>query len=143
MSLHDNCVARFDRFVKLLGLEVEVASPEFARVKLERNPSHLNVWGAAHGGIICTLIDVAFGIAANDDQETAVVTLSTNVEFLRAGLIWPLVAESTATRRGRRILNYDVKVLNGEKSMIAHALVSGYVTDLPLPGEYTEKLRQV
>lgn len=136
MAITDNCVVLFDPFLKHLGVQVEIASAEYTRVRLEENNLHINVWGAAHGGIICTLVDAAFGIAANDGQATAVVTLTSSVEFLRAGLKWPLFAEARRTRLGRRILNYDVKVLNGEESIIAHALVSGYLTDLPLPEKY-------
>lgn len=142
MALHDNCVARFDPFIKSLDIKVEYASPEYTRVVMHKDELRMNVWGAAHGGIICTLIDAAFGIAANDGQNTAVVTLSTSIEFLRAGLKWPLTAEAHISRKGRRILNYDVKVLDAEESLIAHALVSGYLTDLPLPEKYAQCMEE-
>ena len=138
MAPRDNCRARLDPFIKLLDMEVEQATPEFARVVLGRDERRMNILGAAHGGAICSLIDAAFGVAANDGQKTAVVTLSTSIEFLRPGLKWPLAAEARVSRKGRRILSYDVRVLDAEDSLIAHALVSGYLTDLPLPEKYAQ-----
>lgn len=142
MALHNNCVALFDPFIKSLDIMVEHATPEFTRVVMHENEQRMNVWGAAHGGVICTLIDAAFGIAANDGQQTAVVTLSTSIEFLRAGLKWPLAAEARLSRKGRRILNYDVKVLDAQENLVAHALISGYLTDLQLPEKYAQCLEE-
>lgn len=133
MSAEDNFVAKFDRLLRHLQIEVEIATPDFARVRMPLTEHHLNGWGAAHGGVICALVDAAFGSAANDSRETAVVTLSTTIDFLRPGLKGPLVAEAKATHTGTHIINYDVKVKDGDGKMIARAITSGYVTNIAIP----------
>lgn len=131
MPASDNFVARKDRLLRHLQIEVEYATPECARVAMPLTEHHLNGWGAAHGGVISALVDAAFGSAANDGRQTAVVTLSVTIDFLRPGLKGPLTAEARLTHAGSHILNYDVKVLDGEGSLIARAIASGYITDIP------------
>lgn len=133
MSVESNFVARYDKLLRHLQIEVEFASREYARVRMPLTEHHLNGWGAAHGGVICALVDAAFGSAANDGQETAVVTLSMTVDFLRPGLKGPLTAEARATHAGAHIVNYDIRVSDGEGQIIARAITSGYITDRPIP----------
>lgn len=133
MAVEDNFVANYDQLLRHLQIEVEYASPDYARVRMPLTSHHLNGWGAAHGGVICALVDAAFGSAANDSRETAVVTLSATIDFLRPGLKGPLMAEARATHTGSHIVNYDVKVLDGDGALIARAITSGYITDLKIP----------
>ncbi len=44
------------------------------------------------------------------------------------------MAEARAVRIGGHIANYDVQIFDGEGALIARAIVSGYLTDVPLPG---------
>lgn len=133
MPLSDNFVARYDRLLRHLDIRVVEVSSGYARVEMPLTEHHLNGWGAAHGGVICALVDAAFGSAANDGQSTAVVTLSATVDFLRPGLKGPLTAEARATHAGSHIVNYDIKVLDGDRQLIARAITSGYITDIAIP----------
>lgn len=133
MPAPDNFVARYDKLLRHLDIKVEESSPQYARASVSLTGHHLNGWGAAHGGVICALVDAAFGAAANDSRETAVVTLSMTVDFLRPGLKGPLTAEARATHAGSHILNYDIKVTDGDSALVARAIVSGYITALPIP----------
>lgn len=133
MGVEDNFVARYDRLLRHLQIEVEFASTEYARVRMPLTAHHLNGWGAAHGGVICALVDAAFGSAANDGRKTAVVTLSMTVDFLRPGLKGPLAAEARATHLGAHIVNYDIRVSDGDGQIIARAIASGYITDRAIP----------
>lgn len=129
MGTAENFVAKYDRFLRHLQIEVVNASRESALVRMPLSDHHRNGWGAAHGGVISALCDAAFGSAANNDSRYAVVTTSLNVDFLRPGLNGPLKAEATLVRSGRRIVNYDVMVWDGDGKLIARAMISGYVTD--------------
>lgn len=133
MSASDNFVVRADRLLRHLQIEVEECSPSYARVRMPLTEHHLNGWGAAHGGAISTLVDAAFGAAANDSRDTAVVTISTAIDFLRPGLKAPLIAEARLTHAGSHILNYDIKVYDSAGSIIARAIASGYITDIKIP----------
>lgn len=133
MAIHDNFVAKYDRLLQYLQVETQEVTPEYARVRMPLSKDHLNGFGAAHGGAIATLIDAAFGIAANDNRDRSVVTLSTSIEYLRPGLKGPLTGEARLIRAGKRILNYDVQIIDAEGKIVARALVSGYVTDREFP----------
>lgn len=66
------------RSVRLVPGEVEL--------ELELRPELMNSLDAAHGGVICTLIDVAMAAAARSDSpESRVVTVDMSVQFMRPG----------------------------------------------------------
>lgn len=133
MDVDANYVARHDRLVRLLKMKIECATPEFARVTMPLTEDHKNGMGAAHGGAIFSLADVAFGAAANSNREFGVVNMSSSIEYLRPGLKGPLVAEAKAVRLGGHIASYDVRIFDGDGILIARAMASGYATNVPLP----------
>lgn len=132
MAADGNFVAEHDQFLKHLHIGVACASQEYALVRMPLSEHHLNGMGAAHGGVISALCDAAFGSAANSGATHAVVTVSLSVEFLRPGLKGPLQAEARRVHAGKRIVNYDIFVRDGDDQIIAKAMVSGYVTDMAL-----------
>ena len=133
MQNMDNYVARHDRLVRHLQMEVQVATPEFARVIMPISEHHKNGMGVAHGGAIFALADVAFGAAANAGRTTGVVSLTSSIEFLRPGRVSPLVGEASVVRAGNHVLSYDVRILDGEGALVARAVSTGFITDTPLP----------
>lgn len=57
-----------------------------ARLELSLRPELHNSLGAAHGGVICTLLDIAMAAAArSDDPALRVVTIEMSVHFMRPG----------------------------------------------------------
>lgn len=126
-------VARHDRLVRHLQMRMEAATPEFSRVIMPLTENHKNGMGFAHGGAIFALADVAFGAAANAGRETGVVSLTSSIEFLRPGKVGPLAAEARVVRAGNHVLSYDVCVFDGEGTLIARAMSTGFITDTPLP----------
>ena len=133
MQNMDNYVARHDRLVRHLQMEVQVATPEFSRVIMPISEHHKNGMGVAHGGAIFALADVAFGAAANAGRTTGVVSLTSSIEFLRPGRVSPLVGEASVVRAGNHVLSYDVRILDGEGALVARAVSTGFITDTPLP----------
>ncbi|GFH63082.1 MAG: thioesterase superfamily protein [Candidatus Desulfovibrio kirbyi] len=129
----ENYVAKHDKLVRHLGMSVDTVRQGYAKVSMPLSDNVKNGMGLAHGGAIFSLADVAFGAAANADTETAVVSLSTSIEFLRPGKTGPLIAEATVTRSGKHIQSYDVKIFDGSGALIAKCMASGYQTDVPLP----------
>lgn len=133
MNVDENYVAKHDKLVPLLDMRIETATPEFARVSMPIAQHHRNGMGAVHGGAIFSLADVAFGAAANAGRKTGVVSLTSSIEFLRAALNGPLVAEARVVRVGGHISSYDVQIFDGDGILIARCMCTGYVTDVPLP----------
>ena len=133
MQHMENYVARHDRLVRHLQMEVEVATPEFSRVSMPISEHHKNGMGVAHGGAIFALADVAFGAAANAGRKNGVVSLTSSIEFLNPGRLSPLVGEARLVRAGHHVVSYDVRILDAEGGLVARAVSTGFVTDTPLP----------
>jgi uncharacterized protein (TIGR00369 family) len=79
-----------------LGIRRERAAGGEAVLSLELAPHMVNNHGAAHGGVIMTLLDVAMSNAALSrvDYQREVVTVDMTVAFMR-----PLAGKLTATAR--------------------------------------------
>ncbi|MCX4309552.1 MAG: PaaI family thioesterase [Desulfovibrio sp.] len=134
MDVDKNYITKHDKLLRLMQMKIEEATPEYARVTMPLLEQHKNGMGVAHGGAIFALADVAFGAASNADRDCGVVNMMSSIEYLRPGRVGPLMAEARAVRIGGHIANYDVQIFDGEGALIARAIVSGYLTDVPLPG---------
>lgn len=128
-----NYVAKHDKLVRLLNITIEEATREYACASMPITDFNVNGMGVAHGGAIFALADVAFGAAANADQETGVVSLNAAIEFLRPGMASPLRAEARLVRYGAHIHSYNVEVRDAEDRLIARCMSTGFQTDVPLP----------
>lgn len=133
MEAEKHFIAKHDKILRLMNMKIEEATPEYARVVMPLLDQHKNGMGVAHGGAIFALADVTFGAASNAGRECGVVNMMSSIQYLRPGRVGPLKAEARAVRIGGHIANYDVQVFDGEGALIAQAIVSGYLTDVPLP----------
>ena len=102
-------VATLDRAHRFFGVHVpflawiDVRSvrmePGEVQLELDLRPELLNSLDAAHGGVVCTLIDVAMAAAARSDSpESRVVTIDMSVQFIHPGS-----GMLTATGRTRKV----------------------------------------
>ncbi|MDR3320667.1 MAG: PaaI family thioesterase [Desulfovibrio sp.] len=128
----ENYVADHDKLVRYLDMTIEEVRKDYAKVSMPLTEHHRNGWGMAHGGAIFSLADVAFGAAANAATKTAVVCLTTTVEFLRPGKVGPLAAEAKIVRAGQHIMSYDVEVFDGLGALIAKCMCTGFLTNVLL-----------
>lgn len=109
-------------FAFLLGLEVLEASGGTARVQLPLRPDHLNIGGTVHGGVICTLVDVAVGVACHsldDGLRRPQATTELGVTFLRAGRVGPVSCLARIRRRGRSLAVGEAEVTDGSGRLLA------------------------
>ena len=116
---------KYDRVLELFQMKIEEVRPGFARVSMPLQDAYKNSMGAAHGGAIFSLADMAFGAAANADKEDGVVNLTSSIEYLRPGLTGPLMAEAREVRAGGHILSYDVRIFDGEKGNLYYVTKCG------------------
>ena len=128
-----NYVAKHDKLVRLLNITIEEASRDYSRVSMPITNTNVNGMGVAHGGAIFAMADVAFGAAANADQEHGVVSQNAAIEFLRPGKASPLTAEARLVRHGAHIQSYQVEVHDAEGRLVARCMSTGFQTDIPLP----------
>lgn len=80
-----------------------------ARIRMAPQPYHLNNLGIVHGGVICTLLDVAMGSTCRVNLGQPVMTLDMQVAFLSPGR-GTLVAQGSILRAGKSIIYVEGRV---------------------------------
>jgi uncharacterized protein (TIGR00369 family) len=111
-------------FVKDVGMELLLAQEGRARLALEVLPRHLNGWGAVHGGVIMTVLDVAMAIAARTLQPRGegVVTIEMKTSFMRAGPTQGrLEALGNCVHRSGSMAFCEAEVRGAEDQLVARA----------------------
>lgn len=108
-------------FLRLLGLQdLGVAAGE-AGVCLVFDPKrHSNGLGVAHGGLICTLLDVVMGYAAatHRGQWRPVLTVGQTVQFVGTAT-GRLRAQGRVTGGGRSIVHCSAEVRDEQGELLA------------------------
>lgn len=79
------------------------------RLRLRSQPFHGNNLGIVHGGVICTLLDIAMGTAARTAIGSPVMTLDMQASFLSPGR-GVLIGEGRVVRAGRSIVFCEAEV---------------------------------
>lgn len=103
-------------FNEMVGIPGGEGADGVATLTLTAGEEHLNPAGTVHGGAIATLIDVVMGraVASVFDGDERPVTIEIKVNFLEAGQVGELVAESRVSRRGRRFMVVHADVTQRE-----------------------------
>ena len=107
-------------FVDHCGIEAISRVEGRTRLRVRLGPEHANNLGIAHGGLICTLLDVAMGTAARSAIGNPVVTIDMQTSFLSAGR-GELMAEGWVLRAGRSLLFCEAEVRNETGDLVAKA----------------------
>lgn len=105
-------------FVDHCGIEALEPKEERTYLRLVLGPEHANNLGIAHGGILCTLIDVAMGTAARRRVGMPVMTLTMQTNFVSPGR-GTLLAEGRVLRAGRAIVHGEATITGPEGEVVA------------------------
>ena len=120
-------------YVRLFGMKVLELSEGYSKVQMKAKKDHLNLHHTIHGGAIFSLVDVAFGSAANSYGNIA-VALNIDINYTRpANPGDVLTAEATEVSRGRTIGTYNVLVKNGEGKTVASSQAIAFIKKEKLP----------
>ena len=111
--------------VDTLGCEIESAEPGRAKVSLKIDDSHRNGHGEVMGGVIYTLADFAFAVAANL-EEFGTVTADSSISFYNRVKGSVLYAEAVFVRDGGRLRFCETKVTDDEGTFVARVTATGY-----------------
>lgn len=114
-----------DRFAALAGIAIDSAEDGLAVCSVELGEQHRNVMGHTQGGLIFTLADFAFAVAANS-RELGTVTLNSTVHFLRAHSGGRLTAGARRTHQGRSVSIYEITVWDEREAPVARMTATGY-----------------
>ena len=129
MPTLDELRARFtaDRFaIHVTGAEILSAEPRHAVCALSLRPEHLNAAGTPMGGVVFTLADFAFAVAANGFSQAITVSQSADIHFLSPAKGRTLTAEARCLRAGRTVSLYTVDVTDDQGGYVAHIAISGF-----------------
>jgi uncharacterized protein (TIGR00369 family) len=89
-----------------------------ARLRLVTGPEHANNFGIVHGGVTCTLLDIAMGSAARRSLAAPVMTLDIKVSFIAPGA-GTLIAEGRVIRSGRSVIFCEGEVKTEAGDLVA------------------------
>jgi len=113
------------------GIQILDASTGYAKVFLDVGPQHRNAIGNVMGAVYFTMADFAFAIASNgfEEDNTAVVTLNSQINYLSSARTNALYAESFVQKDGRTAVFYSTEVyelVEGEKRLLASVQNTGF-----------------
>jgi acyl-CoA thioesterase len=107
-----------DLFARHLGIEIPEHGPGYAKAKLELTRNHLNSVGTVHGGVVFSLADAAFSVAANSRGAVA-VAIQANISFFRAVSSGTLCAVAREAALSPKLATYSIEVRDGSDAPIA------------------------
>ncbi|MDP6706363.1 MAG: hotdog fold thioesterase [Alphaproteobacteria bacterium] len=112
------------------SLELKLVDCDAGQVTLALDVAreHLNFNGTCHGGLVFTLADTAFGLAANSHGIVA-PGISANIAYhapAAAGRRLTAVARETA--RSKRLASYAVEVRRDDGGLVASFTGTVYIT---------------
>ena len=99
-----------DNFVQWMGVELVDVRVGHVEIQMTVREDHLNFMGWAHGGLLFSFADTAFGLASNSHQHES-VGIDAHIAFLsgvRLGDV--LIATATEVSRTKRKGVYRVDV---------------------------------
>ncbi|MBB4856008.1 uncharacterized protein (TIGR00369 family) [Mycobacteroides chelonae] len=116
-------------FDKLVGLEYTSLTPDSVSASLTVTENLLQPNGIVHGGVYCSVVESVASVSAYIwranvlGEESAVVGVNNNTDFLRAISTGTLCATSTPIHRGRRQQLWLVTITDGDNRTIARGQV--------------------
>jgi acyl-CoA thioesterase len=120
-------------FALKFGLRLLELNDGYSKVEMSFTPDLENIFGIAHGGALFALIDEAFETASNS-HGTVAVALNMNITYIAPPSPGSrLIAEAKEFNRTNRTAVYDIKVTDGQGSLIASCQALVYRKGTPLP----------
>ena len=120
-------------YVKLFDMKVLKLKQGYSKVQMKAKKDYLNLHLTTHGGAVFSLVDVAFGSAANSYGNIA-VALNIDINYIRPSKPGDiLTAEATEVSRGRTVATYNVLVKNGQDKIVASSQAIAFIKKEKLP----------
>lgn len=121
---------KHDTFAKHLGIQIDEVGENWAVVSMPFDDRHRNGLGCTHGGAIFALADLAFAVASNGSGVPC-VNAQTSITYMSSGKLGPLRGEARMTHGGRKLVTYEAVISDATGTVLAKAVILGYVKSLP------------
>lgn len=110
-------------FDEMLQCQYEKISDTNLKVTLPIQPLFINSVGVVHGGIICSLADIAMGNAfpIDENNKQTVVTVDLKTSFIKAAKGKFLVADAHIVKKGRTLNHIDCFIYDDQNNLVAKA----------------------
>lgn len=116
-----------DKFATdVMGIEIEEAGEGYAKCSLRITEKHINAENDVMGGVMFTLADFAFAVAANFNQPKT-VSLSCQISFLSAPRGELLTAEAKCVKQGHTTCYYTIEVRDDRDRIVTVMGVNGFI----------------
>ena len=111
-----------------LGIEIVSAGEGQCTCRAQIRETHLNAGNVVQGGMIFTIADFTFAVAANCAHGN-VVSLSNNITYHRPPKGAVLFASAKEISATRRTCLYEVCVYDDLDTQVAYMTVTGFIKD--------------
>ena len=113
-----------DKFAtEATGIVIEEAYEGYCRCSLKLDRKHYNAVNQVMGGVMATMVDFAFAVAANCEDHLT-VTSTCQINYLSPVKGDVIYSEAKVIKDGKRSCYYEASILDCEKA-VARATISG------------------
>jgi uncharacterized protein (TIGR00369 family) len=111
-------------FTEHLGVQLVEMTKEHAVVSLQKRPELLNSWGATHGGVIMTMLDLVMSWAVRGHYGVmgGVLTVDLSLGFMKASVGDKVVAEGRVLHGGRSTAFCEGEARDDKGELLAKAI---------------------
>jgi len=111
-------------FTEHLGVRLVESNREHALVTLTKRPELLNSWGATHGGVIMTMLDLVMSWAVRGHYGVAggVLTVDLSVGFMKASMGDKVTAEGRVLNGGKSTAFCEAEARDDKGALLAKAI---------------------
>lgn len=125
-----------DKFAtQVTGVKIEEVTEEMVTCSLKVTEHHKNAAGMVMGGVLFTLADFAFAVAANmevvehSDGGNLWVSLESNIHYLSVMKGDTLLATTECVKKGRTTCLYLIKITDNTERLICTVSTTGVRPD--------------
>ncbi|HET7764934.1 MAG TPA: PaaI family thioesterase [Burkholderiales bacterium] len=111
-------------FTEHLGVQLLESTRERAVVSLRRRPELLNSWGATHGGVIMTMLDLVMSWAVRGHYGISggVLTVDMSVGFMKGSFGDKVTAEGRVLHGGKSTAFCEAEARDDAGALLAKAI---------------------
>lgn len=114
------------RPIELKGVKLTRIKDNGVELTVDLNNDMTNYRGALHGGMSYSICDICSGITLLS-KGYKVSTLQANINYIKEGLVGPIVAKSNILHKGRTTSVVDVKLYDGHNNLLVTGIYTMFI----------------
>ena len=111
---------------QVTGIKIVDITDQSVTCNLEITENHKNATGTVMGGVIYTLADFTFAVAANF-HKSLTVSLTSEISYLGVARGKQLIATSSCIHEGRTTCYYSIKITDELGNDVAITNITGFI----------------